>query len=308
MKRRVLVIRNPAAGGGGHDSAARAETLLRELRAAGHCVSEMVTRTADEARGWAAAHSGDRDVVVAAGGDGTAHEVANGLLAARGTAALAVAPFGTGNDFARLLGTVTPADTVRAVTEAQPALIDTFEVTFLRQPESARRFGLLFVACGIATPLLQATTPGLKRLLGRRWCYMAGFLRALGGYRPLSIRVRSAAGEWEDSSATVLAVAKGRHAGGAVLQLAPAARYTDGTLHGVWLGRASRGAVLGHFARLRQGIHGRHPAVRCFTTDWLEITTDPPQALALDGEVIGSTPARIEVRPASLRVLGLAPL
>jgi diacylglycerol kinase (ATP) len=45
-----------------------------------------------------------RPLVVAAGGDGTAHEVANGILAQGGDAALGVLPLGSGNDYARTLG------------------------------------------------------------------------------------------------------------------------------------------------------------------------------------------------------------
>ena len=304
MKRRVLVIQNPVAG----RSRARdwmSQSLIETLRREGHAVEAVVTRKAGDAAAWVEQEAGRWEVVVCAGGDGTANEIANGLIRGGHKAALAVAPMGTGNDYARLLGTTSLAEVLRAVATAVPMRVDTLEVVPLGGGTRGGRHALLFCGCGLATSLLEATTPAVKRLFGRRGAYSAGFLRALSSHQPRRIRIRSESGEWESAHGTVFIAAKARHAGGGTLHLAPKATLNDGLLHGLFLGPASRGAILGHFLRLSRGAHEGHPDLRCFTGAWVELDADPPMPLALDGEVTGMTPARIQVCRGSLDVLSL---
>lgn len=307
MKRRVLLIRNPVAGPRGNRER-RAAALREGLCSAGHAVGECVTRGSRDAERMAETEGGNWDVIVSVGGDGTANEVMNGLIRGGHSTALAVAPFGTGNDLAQLLGTAETKAVIRAVSEAMPARVDTLAACPLGPPRGEERHGLLFSGCGLATSLLEFTTPRLKRVFGGRGSYTVGFLRALWAHHPRRIRVCTAGAEWEAGDATVLVVAKARHAGGAGLHVAPQARLDDGLLHGIWLGPAGRLAIFGHFLRLARGTHAGHPQVRCFTASWIEVSTEPPMPLALDGDVFGSTPVRFEVRPRSLAVLALRAL
>ncbi|HJS38433.1 MAG TPA: acylglycerol kinase family protein, partial [Burkholderiales bacterium] len=100
MSRR-LVILNPAAGRG----RVRREWphMAGRLRAAG--VAFDVIETQHPGQGVELAQRASRDyaAVIAAGGDGTVHEVANGLLRSRGRAAFGVLPLGSGDDFAKML-------------------------------------------------------------------------------------------------------------------------------------------------------------------------------------------------------------
>ncbi|MBL9173009.1 MAG: diacylglycerol kinase family lipid kinase [Verrucomicrobiales bacterium] len=306
MKRRVLVIRNPAAGRSRpRESMSRA--LIETLRREGHEVKDVETRKTGDAAEWAEREGARWDFVVSAGGDGTANEVANGLIRGGHDACLVVAPLGTGNDYARLLGTPRLGDITSALATAVPTRVDTLEVIPLGRTAGNSRHGLLFCGCGLATALLESTTPTVKRMFGRRGAYPAGFLRALWSHQPRRIRIRSQSGEWETPAGTVFVAAKARYAGGGTLQLAPGARLDDGLLHGLFLGSASRGSILGHFLRLSRGVHEGHPDLRCFTGTWVEVEADPPMALALDGEVTGMSPVRIQVCRESLRVLSLGP-
>jgi YegS/Rv2252/BmrU family lipid kinase len=99
----TCVIYNPAAGRGKAErllrefrDAARSEIVLRSTTQAGHAV-ELATRAVIE--GFAK--------VVAAGGDGTVHEVANGILASdRADVVFSVWPIGSANDYAYSLGMI----------------------------------------------------------------------------------------------------------------------------------------------------------------------------------------------------------
>ncbi|HEX6972355.1 MAG TPA: diacylglycerol kinase family protein, partial [Limnochordia bacterium] len=107
---RILCIVNPAAGGG--RAARRWPALAAGLAQRGLRVETAVTRAAGEARRIAGrARDGGYRAVVAVGGDGTLHEVINGLLGG-GQRPNALAPLppigwiplGTGNDFAHAVG------------------------------------------------------------------------------------------------------------------------------------------------------------------------------------------------------------
>src|SRR3989442_12369554 len=94
------VIVNPAAGRGAGGRAL--DPVARAFRQQGWAVE--VTRTGGPGEGAALAAAAVRSGaqrVVAGGGDGTVHEVANGLLGSGGGVPLGGGPLGTGNDFAK---------------------------------------------------------------------------------------------------------------------------------------------------------------------------------------------------------------
>ena len=106
MLGRTLVIANPAAQlGRGYDAALRAERLLRGREGTCTAVDVVFTNAAGDARRFAAGSAG-YDTIVCVGGDGTIHEVGNGLVSLERAKRprLGVVPMGSGNDYARTLG------------------------------------------------------------------------------------------------------------------------------------------------------------------------------------------------------------
>ena len=76
------------------------------------------------------------DLIIAAGGDGTGSEAADGLLQARmehgKTPALAFIPCGTGTDFARGLGLTRNIEkTIRRIAETQPRNVDGGRISYV---------------------------------------------------------------------------------------------------------------------------------------------------------------------------------
>jgi len=106
LGRRALVIANPAAGRTSSGDAA--ERCARRLSALGLGAELYRTTAPSDAERAARSAAGQFDVAVAAGGDGTVHEVANGL--ALSTTALAVVPLGSMNILAREIGVPFGAD------------------------------------------------------------------------------------------------------------------------------------------------------------------------------------------------------
>src|SRR5579862_6169399 len=100
---RTLVIVNPRSGGGRYAAGlGQARALLeRRLGSVELQCTERPGHAIDIAR---EATADGRALIVAVGGDGTLHEVANGILDAGGGAALGYVGLGTGGDFRRTLG------------------------------------------------------------------------------------------------------------------------------------------------------------------------------------------------------------
>src|SRR5881296_3661248 len=96
MNKKVLLILNGKAAG--NDAL---QTAVARQRAIGHAIEVRVTSEKGDARRFVA-ETGEVDLLIAAGGDGTLNEVVHGLMqlpmAAR--PALGVVPLGTANDFA----------------------------------------------------------------------------------------------------------------------------------------------------------------------------------------------------------------
>jgi diacylglycerol kinase (ATP) len=324
--RRALLIRNPASASS-REQAQRLERFVARLAEGGVTCEIRVTEYPGHALELARTEAARFEWVIAAGGDGTVHEVASGLIAGGSQAPLAVAPFGRGNDIAQLAGLVGGAAAgaatgdldlaaIQAILEPKPVTLDTIRVTWRQNPpvgadsaasalESSERVrhSILFGGVGFVGELLRKTTPATVKWFGPRWCYSAGFFRALFSFQPPVLRVRSEQGEQVLSNAVAVVVGNAPFAGGGLMRIGPGASMTDGVLELTLIEAVGRWALALQFLRLLRGTHVRHRQVRFFRGHWLEVSADPPQPLALDGELLGTSPVRFEVNPRSLTVL-----
>jgi diacylglycerol kinase (ATP) len=297
---RALFIANPVAGA--RRGRKRWESFRRELTAGWALFDEVITARAGEAMQTARDRAGEYEIIVAVGGDGTAFEVASGLLSAPNRrAALAVVPVGTGNDIARALGIRTLSDARMALTQGHLHPIDVIRIECQVDDQAAVRHALLFAGVGIAGQSLRLTTPTVKNVFGERLAYPAGLLRALWNYRAPLLRVKHDQQNDEDRFLFVCA-SNSEWAGGG-MKLAPGARMDDGTLNINLIGALGWFEALKLLRRVCQGRHTGHPKVRYLTASELKVESDEALEVAADGELVGLTPARCVVRPKALKVV-----
>ncbi len=301
----IRVILNPTAGAG---RAGRGWPTLRSQieSVCGRRPDVAVTTAPGEAETLArdAARRGITEVMVI-GGDGTIHEVVNGLLAVAGqTCVLGVIDIGTGSGFAESLGLPKAwADMVRIAVRGHPRSIDIGRVRFRRSDgqESTRHF-VNECQIGIGAAVCAALGRPGKWLGGR-----LGFgLTALGvgllqRARPMEVRSDGAPSTVERRLG--VSIANGPLTGGG-MSFAPDARLDDARLDLVAIGdipRCSRPAFL---ARLYEGrpLGGRYATHRQATT--IAVHAQPAASVAADGEVLGCTPASVHVEPGALLVRG----
>jgi YegS/Rv2252/BmrU family lipid kinase len=288
---RVCAIVNPTSGGGrGMRLWQQARPILVE---AGWQITERLSERRGHARDLAAA--ADAPLILSVGGDGTAHEVANGVLSARRGATMAVLPVGTGNDFARAIGVPRePVAAVAALVAGRPRQLDVGEVN--------GRYFLTIAGAGFDGEVARLVN-GWPKLLGGVAMYALGILTKLATYRPVEVRI-TIDGALERERLFLIAVGNTAwNAGG--MWLVPPARPDDGMLHAVIAGPLTRLETLVVLPRVFSGGHLGHRKVRQVMAR--EITVEgAPLAVQADGEAAGTLPARFTAHPRALTVLAPA--
>ncbi|MEE2947326.1 MAG: diacylglycerol kinase family protein [Verrucomicrobiota bacterium] len=300
--KRILLIANPAAGlCRGEQRLTRARTQLETL---GQTVTSALTESPGHATRLAKSNHTDFEIIAALGGDGTVNEVADGLMDVEPSErpALAVLPAGTGNDVAQTFGLAKFETAIDALAIGGTRTLDVIRAQFMRDGNTATRHALLFVAAGFAAEVIRKTGPQVKRLLGRRFSYSAGLFRALTGFRAPEFSVR-----WDDGkrSGRMFQVCAGNteFAGGGVMRISPGARPDDGLLNISLVDALGRLQIVRRFPSILNGRYVEDERVDYFTAKRLEMDAVPTAEIQADGDIIGTTPATIELLPNALRLV-----
>jgi YegS/Rv2252/BmrU family lipid kinase len=289
------VIVNPAAGRGASGRAA--DRVARAFRAQGWVVELWRTDRPGHAAALASeATRAGAGRVIAVGGDGTVHEVANGLVASGSDAALGVVPAGSGDDFAKVLGTF------RLVPEQAVARIVT---SARRRVDVGRACGEYFVnSCGFgfgpAVVHARNAMPGLKGFLS----YLVPIVRTFARFRPPRFSVESAEHR-ETGEMMMVEICNGTTAGGSY-RFAPDAQPGDGRLDACLVRKVSLPRFLLALPRLIRGTHTGMREFALFRSARVTIRcADGPLLLHLDGELRepGVRECTVEVLPGRLTVL-----
>lgn len=309
---KIGVVRNPAAGGGRLDThwSEVAEALVARFRDVEFRETEEAGDGAALARDLVALGCG---MVVAAGGDGTVSEVADGLLQmqaeTRRRAVLAVLPCGTGLDFARGLGIPTGVMAAMArIIDGDDRIIDAGRISFIEDHgRLASRHFVNIASLGMSGATVRAVNADKRK--GRMsakalffWRTVREFLR----YRFQDVRITIDDGEPIEARVALVAVANERFFGGGMM-IAPDAVPDDGLFDIVILRAASKLRLIFDLRLLYGGRHRNHPAItiRRGRKVVVEPLGDPLANAALvdiDGESPGHIPATYEMLPKALTV------
>jgi len=285
-RKRVALVLNRKARGG-----AKAARFIRALERRGHVV--QVIEPASVAEGLAAVrkHGKGAARIVVGGGDGTI----SGLLPAliKLDKPFGILPLGTANDFARSLGIPTmPAGAADAITNGKPRKVD---VGFLD-----KRPFMNVAHLGIGANVAKAHKGLAKKLLGIA-AYPLRFAEAYQKTRPIRVRI-IADGETHEVTCSELAVGAGKYFGSG-LCLDRDATLNDGVLR---LHAIAPRTPAGWAKLLPALVGGRLAGTEgTLSLEAVRFVIKPGRKLRanVDGEIDGSFPATITVRPAAMRVL-----
>ncbi|HEX9691764.1 MAG TPA: diacylglycerol kinase family protein [Gemmatimonadales bacterium] len=292
--RRALLILNPRAARGGGTGL---ETKLRAAAQACGWEAEVrtTTRAGQETEFAAAARRDEWPVVVAVGGDGTVHGVANGLLAGGDPAVLGHVPIGTGNDFAKLLG-LRPGNVEANLRRVLDGEVRRFDVGRALDEFFINGMGIGFGAEVVRQALRMDHLSGFA-------LYLAAVYRSFWAFEPIGLRVTSVEHR-EDAKMTMMEISLGVSAGGG-FRLTPDAKPDDGLFDVCIIRKVSTFQFLRYVPRVVRGTHGGLPPVHLFQTASLAVTSDRPMAVHFDGELRlpDDQEVTVELLPGRLPVL-----
>jgi diacylglycerol kinase (ATP) len=284
---KVKIILNPYA----NRWRARAQIAAIEAALAGaHLAYDLaVSQAAGQGVSLAqAAAQAGYDAVVAAGGDGTLNEVANGLITAAGsgcTVPLGVLPIGTANDFSDMAGLPRELGAaVQVIAAGKTRQIDAGQV----KVDGDVHYFINNSAVAME-PMVTLENIKMTRLSGIVR-YMVALLRALIKLKAWQMRIAWDGGNYNGPT-YLLSVCNGPRTGG--FYMAPEAQMDDGLLDFVFAPEVSKGTVIAVLLRLFQKTHIHHPRVIYSRTSSMTIDSQPGTPVHADGELLSEAATAI---------------
>jgi len=231
-------------------------------------------------------------LVVAAGGDGTVHEVAAACIGTGRT--MGILPVGSGNDYVKALGIGTRLRRALEVLDAgRVRVVDAGEVNGVRFNNG---LGIGFdaeVAAGVAEA---------PKYLGGFGGYMWSVWRLLRGFECHEATLKLD-GEPVEARTILVAAALGTTYG-ARFRLAPEARLDDGLFDVIWSDEVNRAEVLRLIPAALNGTLLRRPKVHLARAREIEVELAEEIPAHVDGEMLPPTSAfHARVLPGALRVV-----
>lgn len=298
----TVVILNPKSGSSGDDFRAQIETALQTRG-----IEYSILETSPEIGGDALAQQALRDGathLLACGGDGTVMKIVNGVARAmqensqdaddENAPILSIIPGGTANLLAAALDI--PSDDVEKAVEIA---CDGFDKSIDLGCCGATFFAL-GVGLGLTERLVSQASTKQKETLGKA-AYAIAMLKELGA-KPVTFTIKCDAKSSKRKRGVAIIVANAGEIGGK-MKFAPNARMDDGLIDVCILHRFYLRDVLRLLLNMLRGKVREDRAVSFYQARCVEIRSNPPLDLQIDGEVVDmQTPLTCEVVPRALRV------
>lgn len=241
----------------------------------------------------ASVHAGQYDIIVAAGGDGTIHEVVNGIMMLSERPILGILPAGTANDIARSLQI--PLDMSDACEFLKNEPVSKIEVGRCRQ-----RYFINFLGFGLISTVSNQVEQATKAQFGY-FTYYVKSLQHVRNQNVFKVKVETS-DQIVETDAVMGYVANGRSLAG--IELFPDSGLGDGKFD----------VILVHDVKISELMNVALSYFRHSTLDTDAITRlratsftidcEPLQLLDMDGEKTETTPVHVELIPEALRVVG----
>lgn len=292
---RAAAILNPAAGGGA--AGRRWPKIEARLKESGIAVVTFASEAPGHATVLASeAASRQFDAILAVGGDGTVHEVVNGLLPATGKQVpLGIIPAGTGMDIARSLGLgARPLRIAQRLASPRRTEVD------VGLAAGGRAF-LNFAEIGLGGSVVARQSASRRRLPGRL-SFLAAAVHSMMTEPLARVRVEVDGVLAYDGPTVSTVVANGRFFAGG-MKIAPTASMGDGHFDVIILADFTRAQLAANIWRVYPGVHLTHPKVVFTRAVEVRVFTEDALRLDLDGELYPAEQYHFRLLPRALTLL-----
>ncbi|RMG93776.1 MAG: diacylglycerol kinase family lipid kinase [Deltaproteobacteria bacterium] len=294
----LLAIVNPEAGGGRCGRAAG--QVLERLRARGLAVDETHTHAPGEAVEIASrAFEAGRRHFVAVGGDGTAHEVVNGIFrhptAPEAGVHLGFLPLGTGNSFLRDFSDEGAPYAERCLAEGRTRPCDVLAC----EHEGGTLYFINLLSTGFVAKVNDLRQFRLRRL--GEFGYVAAVVAQVAGLAAERMPILLDGELRIDDDLAFCSFNNSKFTGGKMM-MAPSADPADGFIEVVVVRALPRRRLLAAFPRIFRGTHVELPEVSVHRAREVVFEMPRRQALMVDGEAVRLSPRRLGVLPGALTI------
>jgi YegS/Rv2252/BmrU family lipid kinase len=245
------------------------------------------------------------DMIIAMGGDGTVHEVVNGIMQApeNKRPVLGVVPVGSGNDFAH--GISASKNSNQALTRALTGGVSTVDLGLMTDENGRKEYfdNTLGIGFGAIVTIRSHKLPVLRGFL----MYLAAVIQTIIlDHNPMKMQIETDEQKWEQS-VIYLVLCNGHREGGGFL-IAPDAKIDDGIIHYAMITDVSRPMMFRIVPEVMKGTHGRFKQVRMGTCKTFTLTANRPLYIHADGEIFSGPgtdihKVSVEILPNSLKVV-----
>jgi len=245
--------------------------------------------------------------IIVVGGDGTIHEVVNGIMIQQDVPStdvlLAVIAVGTGNDWIRMFGIARKyTDAIRAIVDGHSFLQDIARVSYYKSNFQQQRYMANVAGLGFDA----SVNKYYNRLKdeGKRggWIYKWGMFKTILGYKTTRMKVTIDDQEVADQAIFSSTIGIGKYNGGGMIQM-PNAVADDGLLDVTLIRKMSKLRVVSKFTALYNGKIYRIPKVSHHRGRKITVESFPESAIEVDGEALGYSPFEFEVIDRAIQVV-----
>jgi YegS/Rv2252/BmrU family lipid kinase len=237
------------------------------------------------------------DCILSAGGDGTLHQVINGISSngdQQKIPIIGVIPLGSGNDFATACGLTIDANSiVQLLQENKPKPTDVGKVNcFNEKGDKVEKYFINVCSVGMGPATVKRMEQNPK-WMSSDMRYFVSILQTFFSNRPEPLEVRSEHWNWK-GSARVFAIANGKSFGNKIY-IAPDALPDDGLFNSFLVGDLPLIQFLLHLQKVKAKKKVKSKSITYSTGKWFELHSSRQMALEAEGELAGYLPARIEL-------------
>lgn len=246
------------------------------------------------------------DMVIAMGGDGTVHEVMNGLMQvpAEKRPIMGVVPIGSGNDFAYSLG-LTQRSAHALAHALKGESIQSVDIGQMTDEHGRKEYfdNTLGIGFDAVVTIRSHKLPIVKGFL----MYLTAVIQTIIlNHNPAQVKIETDTETWQSNTLMVTLCNGPREGGG--FMLSPESRNTDGKMEYVIVNKVSRGMMFRLVPEFMNGTHMRFKQIRMGSFKTFSLTSDRPLYIHADGEIFTSFGSNLrkvsfEILPQALKVV-----
>jgi len=243
------------------------------------------------------------DFLVAVGGDGTLHEVVNGVMQSNKAASdyplIGLLPYGSANDFARTAHISQSVEELYSLIQTKS--VQGIDLGKIKLPNTGEvRYFINIAGVGLGAEVAQNIAQ-TSSVFGPGFNYFSHIIKGFLKYSKKEVNCTSGSWQWK-GKLLQMAVANGRYFGNAIC-VAPDAVLNDGQFQLAIFGNVSIWKYLKNLGNLKKGVKITHPQVSYYNTHEVRIDSKDACGIEADGEYVGLAPASISILPNAIRFL-----